>query len=223
VIDLPDDRVPAALSATKWIRVGPHTKVSDVANDIAGAMHADARPNPAVAAPPSWTIQPLSGQLGLDPRDEAIYAFACRLQLEDPSPFVGVDRIRAFANEQGINESDLRVALSEFESKGYIEDRRSARGGLLPVAIRLTPVGFYSYMWSYENQRYRHARQEVVSAILNDRASELDELAGVVSEPSCSLLELIIKKLEADRHLTVVWGLGVTKWVAKDSLARQLE
>jgi hypothetical protein len=222
--DLPEDKVPAPLAATLWVR-SPGDDVEQIASRVAGAIHADARPNPVIEAPPLWTAKAISGRIGLDSRDEVLFAFVCQKQLENPHPLISVPAITAYAAEQGLSEDDVRTALSVFQKHYYIEPPGSARGGLLPNSVRLTRPGFEIYMRTHEAERFARVMQESIAAIENAGASNMTELSGRVSEPSVALLELIVTILEAQSDLhPVSRSLNrPTSWHKQPSLKRRLE
>lgn len=218
---LPDERVPEVLSATKWIRVAAEDDPAAIAKQVAGVLHSDAQPNPTVSAPPKWTEQPVSGKLGMDPRDEVLFGYVCRERLQSQNPLVATQGLISYASDHGLEHDDVATAISVFRRHYYIEELRGI-GSMLPPAIRLTRMGLELYMRAYENERYERAMDEAVAAIVNDRASNLDELAAVVSEPSAALLELIIEILEAQGELVVVHSIGgPAAWKAHDSLRRR--
>jgi hypothetical protein len=154
------------------------------AKAIAGAMHANAQPNPVIAPSPEWTKRSVTGRLGLDRRDEVIFAFVGRRRLESQSNLIATAEIAAFVRSQGLGDGDLRTAISVFR-KHYFIEQTSARGGLLPVSIQLRVVpGLELYVRAYERDRYAAAWRETVAAILNGRASDMAELVKVASESS---------------------------------------
>jgi hypothetical protein len=223
--DLHEDRVPAPLAATLWIRVNPADDPEEIASKVAGAIHADARPNPIIGAPPAWTRKAITGRLGLDPRDEVVFSLICRERLAKPNFLVNTREIAAAAVEQGISDDDFVTALSVLQKHYYLEPPRSARGGLLPNAIRLTRLGFEMYMGTHEAERFARAMRDSVAAIVNTGTSNMTDLSEAVSEPSVALLELIVEILEAQSDLNpVIRPLnGPTSWKAQPSLKRRLE
>jgi hypothetical protein len=219
---LPDERVPAPLAATYWIRVTDDDSMRSVAKKIAGAMFSDAGLNPTVAPPPAWTRRAVNGKLGLDRRDEVLLAFACRRRLESAFPRVDVYEIVAFAETEGMTEDDVRTAIAMLIAKHFI-DQPAARGGLLPSSIQLRSYALELYARVYEPERYASAWRQTVAAIANDRASDMPTLAGIVDEPSVALLELIVEKLHARGALSsLIKPLGPMKWKASPAIERFL-
>jgi hypothetical protein len=225
ISDLPEDRVPVALAATLWITVHSADDPEEIASKIAGAVYADARPNPIIQPAPAWTREAITGRLGLDPRDEVVFASICRKKLENPHPLVSTREIAAAAGEQGLSDDDFVTALSVLQKHYYIEPPRSARGGALPNAIRLTRLGFEMYMGTHESERFAKAMQDSIAAIVNSGISDMDALAAATPESSVSLLELIVEILEAQGDLKpAIRPLnGPTQWMAQPSLKRRLD
>lgn len=182
---LSDKGIPLALAYLKFVRVKANDDADTVAKEIANVMYGDAEPNPVIAAAPEWTTQTVTGRLGFaDVRDELLFGFACRRLLETNGPLVSVPEMLAFAVEQGLTQDDLSAAIAVFTKHYYIK-HPPARGGLLPNAILIKRrPGLELYIRAYEWERYRTAHNETLASILNGRASDLQQLAAIVSEKS---------------------------------------
>lgn len=218
--DLSDDRVPVALSATVWIRVGGTKTIEAAAAEIAHVLHADQQPNPTIAPPPKWTQLPVTSIAGLEAIDEVVLRFICEKRLEDPHPYVGIEDIVVFSQANGIDEGTLETVLAVL-ARNYVEPVYEG-GSRLPIAVRPDTFAITTYLQRYRGKELDEAYRAVVAAIVNERAWDVATLVGTLSIPE-PLVDHIITMLEIQGELKVARGMGGdTAFHAMPTLRRRL-
>lgn len=220
---LPNDRVPPALSATLWIRVGEDGKsLAAAAAEIARTLHGDKNINPTIAPAPTWTQRAIANIRGLSAVDEVLFAFICEQRLTSLHPFVATNDILTYAQEQGVTVDELETSFAVLEGQGVL-DLKHQLGSRLPYAIRPTAYGLTRYLSAYKAEEYAIARRDVVAAIINQQVGSLIELEAIVSAP-LPILDHILNELDEQGELHVVRSMGgAVAFRAKPILRRLLQ
>ncbi len=221
--DLPDERVPVALSATIWIRVQLDMTPAAVAERIATAMHGYRSANPVVDPPPAWTKEAIGKIYGLSSIDEVIFKYICEKRIETNYPFVSSSDVLQHGLSLDIPEDEIVTALSVLASRGYLDKGVQELGSRLPVGLEPSQYGLSTYLETYCAVEYSSIFQAVVAAMVNERAHDLETLKGVVSAPEAILIH-VIDVLDSEGEIKAVHSLGgFVAWHVMPTLKRRLQ
>lgn len=220
---LPNERVPAPLAATVWIRIKPDMTPQDAAEKISTALHADQHTNPTIAAAPLWTQEAVAKIYGLDTIDTILFKYICERRLETTSPLVSTREVTDYATAQRIPDTDLETAIALMEDLGYLESGISAAGSRLPIAVRPSRFGIQQYMENYRAEEYASVFQAVIAALVNERAGDMPSLVSAVGSPE-PLVDHIIDVLDFEGDIRALRSMGgYVTWHVNPTLRRRLK
>lgn len=203
-IIIDDCTIPAALKATKWVKVKNLKSYDEAIDEIVSTMFG-ANDKPPLGSPPNYvsSFASTAGIADHNTIDSFVTKLICETALESGSALVGE---RAFFNngQRVLPEEQLRDSLEYLNEHGTIEWRKDLLGSFHGVAISLS--GFELYARHYVED-YEELKREIISLIVNQEVRDNVQLRELLNTKRF-LVDHILKVLQSSGSIKVQWFLG---------------
>jgi hypothetical protein len=225
VFDIVDADVPAALAATKWIRLGDLSteSLADCADKVQAGVFG--KMPPPIAPTPAYAGIAVHQLPSLSANDERVFAVACGQLIGRPiyHPAVGMEDLIAECEKEGLHQDQVVESVAALEQHYYITDVAEFLGsGGIPSHFRISTYGLDVYLAAYEPEKYRHAKNAVLSEIVNRNGHDLSMIIINTAVPEY-LARHIVQQIENSGQARVAWYSGGASIMQLPTLRRLLE